>query len=61
MTKKVADAKVRLTLEDKITAPLKRLQGRFQDLSHKLGVPRFSAAVKNMTASLKGVQGALST
>ncbi|WP_455475702.1 phage tail tape measure protein [Bartonella sp. B17] len=65
MSKKVADAKVRLTLEDKITAPLKRVQKQFKELSeklsHKLGVPRFSAAVTKMTASLKGVQSALGT
>ncbi|WP_455474740.1 phage tail tape measure protein [Bartonella sp. B30(2025)] len=65
MSKKVADAKVKLTLEDKITAPLKRVQKKFRELSeklsHKLSVPRFSAAVTKMTASLKGVQGALST
>ncbi|WP_455480078.1 phage tail protein [Bartonella sp. B23] len=61
MSKKVADAKVKLTLEDKITAPLKRLQKRFKELSHGLGVPRFSAAVTKMTASLKGVQSALGT
>ncbi|WP_455481300.1 phage tail protein [Bartonella sp. B12(2025)] len=61
MSKKVADAKVKLTLEDKITAPLKRVQNRFKELSHGLGVPRFSAAVTKMTASLKGVQSALGT
>ncbi|WP_039760486.1 phage tail tape measure protein [Bartonella queenslandensis] len=63
MSKKVADAKVRLSLEDKLTAPIKRLQKEFgvlsKTMSHKLGVHRFSAAVNNMTKSLKGVQGAL--
>ncbi|EJF95955.1 phage tail tape measure protein [Bartonella taylorii] len=60
-TTKVADAKVKLSLEDKLTAPLKRVQERFQKLSHSLSIPRFSAAVKNMTASLHGVQSALGT
>ncbi|EJF79093.1 phage tail tape measure protein, TP901 family, core region, partial [Bartonella sp. DB5-6] len=60
-TTNVADAKVKLSLEDKLTAPLKRVQERFQKLSHSLSIPRFSAAVKNMTASLHGVQGALGT
>ncbi|USP02188.1 phage tail tape measure protein [Bartonella taylorii] len=65
MSEKVADAKVKLSLEDKLTAPLKHLQKKFdtlsKTLSHRLSIPRFSAAVKNMTASLKGVQGALGT
>ncbi|EJF82865.1 phage tail tape measure protein [Candidatus Bartonella washoeensis] len=65
MSEKVADAKVKLSLEDKLTAPLKHLQKKFdtlsKTLSHRLSIPRFSAAVKNMTSSLKGVQGALST
>ncbi|WP_455466375.1 phage tail tape measure protein [Bartonella sp. B39] len=61
MSEKVADAKVKLSLEDKLTAPLKRVQERFQKLSHTLSMPRFSAAIKNMTKSLHGVQGALST
>ncbi|ATO57116.1 phage tail tape measure protein [Bartonella sp. 1-1C] len=65
MSKKVADAKVKLSLEDKLTAPLKRVQEKFnklsKTLSHNLGIPRFSAAVKNMTKSLHGVQGALGT
>ncbi|ACS51161.1 phage tail protein [Bartonella grahamii as4aup] len=63
MSEKVADAKVRLSLEDKLTAPLKRVQEKFnklsKTLSHNLGIPRFSAAVKNMTKSLHGVQSAL--
>lgn len=65
MSEKVADAKVKLSLEDKLTAPLKRVQKKFdtlsKTLSHSLGIPRFSAAVQNMTKSLHGVQGALST
>ncbi|WP_375615278.1 phage tail tape measure protein [Bartonella sp. AC10YNML] len=65
MSEKVADAKVKLSLEDKLTAPLKRVQKQFdtlsKTLSHRLGIPRFSAAVKNMTKSLHGVQNALST
>ncbi|WP_375612343.1 MULTISPECIES: phage tail tape measure protein [unclassified Bartonella] len=65
MSEKVADAKVKLSLEDKLTAPLKHLQKKFdtlsKTLSHSLGIPRFSAAVKNMTKSLHGVQSALST
>lgn len=64
MSKKVADAKVKLSLEDKLTTPLKRVQKEFDNLSktlsHSLRIPRFSAAVKNMTKSLHGVQGALS-
>lgn len=64
MSKKVADAKVKLSLEDKLTAPLKRVQKEFDNLSktlsHSLRIPRFSAAVQNMTKSLHGVQGALS-
>ncbi|WP_212112962.1 phage tail tape measure protein [Bartonella queenslandensis] len=63
MSEKVADAKVKLSLEDKLTAPLKRVQKQFdtlsKKLSHSLGIVRFSAAVKNMTKSLHGVQGAL--
>ncbi|ACS50681.1 phage tail protein [Bartonella grahamii as4aup] len=63
MSEKVADAKVRLSLEDKLTAPLKHLQKKFDTLSKtlslRLSIPRFSAAVKNMTSSLKGVQSAL--
>ncbi|WP_375687958.1 MULTISPECIES: phage tail tape measure protein [unclassified Bartonella] len=63
MSEKVADAKVKLSLEDKLTAPLKRVQKQFdtlsKTLSHRLGIPRFSAAVKNMTKSLHGVQSAL--
>ncbi|WP_375643634.1 MULTISPECIES: phage tail protein [unclassified Bartonella] len=63
MSEKVADAKVRLSLEDKLTTPLKHLQKKFdtlsKTLSHSLGIPRFSAAVKNMTKSLHGVQSAL--
>ncbi|MBX4336399.1 phage tail protein [Bartonella raoultii] len=62
-TDKVADAKVKLSLEDKLTAPLKRVQKKFDTLSKKLSyslsIPRFSAAVKNMTKSLHGVQSAL--
>ncbi|EJF79663.1 phage tail tape measure protein [Bartonella doshiae] len=65
MTEKVADAKVKLSLEDKLTAPLKHLQKKFdtlsKTLSHRLSIPRFSAAVKNMTTSLHGVQSALGT
>ncbi|CAK00784.1 tail protein [Bartonella tribocorum] len=65
MSEKVADAKVKLSLEDELTAPLKRVQKQFntlsKTLSHRMGIPRFSAAVKNMTKSLHGVQGALST
>ncbi|WP_375706124.1 phage tail protein [Bartonella sp. AA2SXKL] len=65
MSEKVADAKVKLSLEDKLTAPLKHLQKKFdtlsKTLSHSLGIVRFSAAVKNMTKSLHGVQSALST
>ncbi|MET3560849.1 hypothetical protein ABID39_001565 [Bartonella japonica] len=65
MSKKVANAKVKLFLEDNLTAPLKRVQKKFdilsKTLSHSLGIPRFSAAVKNMTKSLHGVQGALGT
>ncbi|WP_375630018.1 MULTISPECIES: phage tail tape measure protein [unclassified Bartonella] len=65
MSEKVADAKVKLSLEDKLTAPLKHLQKKFdtlsKTLSHRLSIPRFSAAVKNMTSSLKGVQSALGT
>ncbi|WP_375632896.1 phage tail tape measure protein, partial [Bartonella sp. AA74HLJMH] len=60
-TTKVADAKVKLTLEDKLTAPLKRVQESFKNLSHTLNIPHFSAALKNMTACLKGVQIALGT
>ncbi len=63
MSEKVADAKVKLSLEDKLSAPLKHLQKKFdtlsKTLSHSLGIPRFSAAVKNMTKSLHGVQSAL--
>ncbi|WP_375653977.1 phage tail protein, partial [Bartonella sp. OD88NMGDW] len=63
MSEKVADAKVRLSLEDKLTAPLKHLQKKFDTLSKtlslRLSIPRFSAAVKNMTKSLHGVQSAL--
>lgn len=58
MSEKVADAKVKLSLEDKLTEPLKHLQKKFdtlsKTLSHRLSIPRFSAAVKNMTSSLKG-------
>ncbi|WP_375637876.1 MULTISPECIES: phage tail tape measure protein [unclassified Bartonella] len=65
MSEKVADAKVKLSLEDELTTPLKRVQKQFntlsKTLSHSLGIPRFSAAVKNMTKSLHGVQSALST
>ncbi|WP_208434525.1 phage tail tape measure protein [Bartonella taylorii] len=65
MSEKVADAKVKLSLEDKLTAPLKHLQKKFdtlsKTLSQRLNIPRFSAAVKNMTKSLHGVQGALGT
>lgn len=65
MSEKVADAKVKLSLEDELTAPLKRVQKQFdtlsKKLSHSLGIPRFSAAVKNMTKSLHGVQSALGT
>ncbi|MCL6230200.1 phage tail tape measure protein [Bartonella bilalgolemii] len=65
MSEKVADAKVKLSLEDKLTAPLKHLQKKFdtlsKTLSHRLSIPRFSAAVKNMTTSLHGVQSALGT
>ncbi|EJF78154.1 hypothetical protein ME7_00145 [Bartonella birtlesii LL-WM9] len=65
MSEKVADAKVKLSLEDKLTAPLKHLQKKFdtlsKTLSQRLSIPRFSAAVKNMTKSLHGVQGALGT
>ncbi|WP_375667171.1 phage tail tape measure protein [Bartonella sp. CL435QHHD] len=60
-TTKGADAKVKLTLEDKLTAPLKRIQESFNNLSHTLNIPHFSAALKNMTACLKGVQRALGT
>ncbi|WP_375659742.1 phage tail protein [Bartonella sp. CL1QHWL] len=60
-TTKGADAKVKLTLEDKLTAPLKRVQESFKNLSHTLNIPHFSAALKNMTACLKGVQRALGT
>ncbi|WP_273724329.1 phage tail protein [Bartonella sp. AU18XJBT] len=63
MSEKVADAKVKLSLEDELTAPLKRVQKQFDTLSKtlslRLSIPRFSAAVKNMTSSLKGVQSAL--
>ncbi|WP_375616732.1 phage tail tape measure protein [Bartonella sp. AP58NXGY] len=63
MSEKVADAKVKLSLEDELTTPLKRVQKQFdtlsKTLSHRLGIPRFSAAVKNMTKSLHGVQNAL--
>ncbi|WP_407965879.1 phage tail tape measure protein [Bartonella sp. C271] len=65
MNEKVADAKVKLSLEDKLTTPLKHLQKKFdtlsKTLSHRLSIPRFSAAVKNMTTSLHGVQSALGT
>ncbi|WP_317992662.1 phage tail protein [Bartonella gliris] len=65
MSEKVADAKVKLSLEDKLTAPLKHLQKKFdtlsKTLSQRLSIPRFSAAVKNMTKSLHGVQSALGT
>ncbi|WP_375607133.1 phage tail protein [Bartonella sp. AC142YNZD] len=63
MSEKIADAKVKLSLEDELTTPLKRVQKQFntlsKTLSHRLGIPRFSAAVKNMTKSLHGVQNAL--
>ncbi|ENN91155.1 phage tail tape measure protein [Bartonella bovis] len=59
MSKTVADAKVRLTLEDKITAPIKRIQKRLTHLSNKLRVPRFMAATRKVTESLKGVGNAL--
>ncbi|WP_019221586.1 tail protein [Bartonella senegalensis] len=65
MSKKVADAKVKLSLEDELTAPLKRVQEKFnklsKTLSHRLRIPRFSTAVKNMTKGLHGVQSALAT
>ncbi|MCZ2158888.1 phage tail tape measure protein [Bartonella sp. 220] len=65
MSEKVADAKVKLSLEDNLTAPLKHLQKKFdtlsKTLSHRLSIPRFSAAVKNMTSRLQGVQSALGT
>ncbi|OPB31370.1 phage tail tape measure protein [Bartonella sp. AR 15-3] len=65
MSKKVADAKVKLSLEDELSTPLKRVQKKFdtlsKTLSHRLSIPRFSAAVKNMTTSLHGVQSALGT
>ncbi|WP_019220265.1 tail protein [Bartonella florencae] len=59
MSEKVADAKVKLSLEDQLTKPLKRIQEHFKKLSHSLSIPRFSAAVQNMTRSLHGVQSAL--
>ncbi|GAA5102149.1 phage tail protein [Bartonella acomydis] len=59
MSEKVADAKVKLSLEDRLTKPLKRIQEHFKKLSHSLSIPRFSAAVQNMTKSLHGVQSAL--
>ncbi|ENN90830.1 phage tail tape measure protein [Bartonella schoenbuchensis] len=65
MSKTVADAKVRLTLEDKITAPIKRIQKRLTDLSNKLSnkfkIPRLIAATRKMTASLKGLGNAFGT
>ncbi len=59
MSEKVADAKVKLSLEDRLTKPLKRIQEHFKKLSHSLRIPRFSAAVQNMTKSLHGAQSAL--
>ncbi len=61
MSEKVADAKVKLSLEDQLTKPLKRIQEHFKKLSHSLSIPRFSAALQNMTKSLHGVQSALGT
>ncbi|WP_273721182.1 phage tail protein [Bartonella sp. ML71XJBT] len=61
MSEKVADAKVKLSLEDQLTKPLKRIQEHFKKLSHSLSIPRFSAAVQNMTKSLYSVQSALGT
>ncbi|WP_442864458.1 phage tail protein [Bartonella sp. A05] len=61
MSKKVADAQVRVSLEDKITAPIKRLQGQFKRLSQSLKVSQFVSATQKMTDSLKGVQSAFAT
>jgi len=59
MAEKVAQATVRLTLEDKVTAGIKRIKANFAKLGRGLGVERISVATKNLTKSLGGLNKGL--
>jgi len=52
---KVAEATVKLSLDDKLTTPLKRIQKNFKALSNNLGFTRIAASTKNLTKSLRGL------
>jgi len=49
---KVAEATVRLSLEDKVTGSLKRIKAQFASISKGLGINRITASTKNLTKSL---------
>jgi|GEM_PF-5371245 len=52
---KVAEATVRLSLEDKLTKPLTRIQNQFKAFSKNIGFNRIAASTKNLTKSLQGL------
>ncbi|MES0108408.1 phage tail tape measure protein [Mesorhizobium sp. M0013] len=53
--KPVAEASVKLTLIDRITGPIKRLQARLSALSARLGFDRIGASVSRLGRSLQGL------
>jgi len=59
MAEKVAQATVQLTLEDKVTAGIKRIRANFARLGRGLGVEKISVATKNLTKSLGGLNKGL--
>ncbi|MER9815113.1 hypothetical protein [Mesorhizobium sp. M0129] len=57
--KPVAEASVKLSLIDRITGPIKRLQARLSALSARLGFDRIGASVSRLGRSLQGLGAGL--
>lgn len=55
-----AEASVRLSLVDRISAPIRRIQARMAAMSRGLGIDRIAASFDNLTKRIGGLGGALS-
>ncbi|WP_336056478.1 phage tail tape measure protein [Nitratireductor sp. CH_MIT9313-5] len=55
MSKPAAEAQVRLSLVDRITGPIRRIQARIGALSSRLGFDRIGRAAGNLTSKIGGL------
>lgn len=61
MSKRAAEAKIELSLVDRITGPIKRIQARISNLSRRMGLDRIGRATSSLTRRIGGLGDALGT